>query len=43
MIKEVPDLTRMCVGCVYDGKFECLGQACEKDQRNPIKYIEVAE
>lgn len=29
MIKEVPDPTLMCKGCVYDGKFECLG----KDRR----------
>lgn len=43
MIKKVSDPTRMCVGCMYDGKFECIGQACESDPNNPIKYIEVTD
>ena len=25
MIKEVPDPTSQCEGCVFEGKFECLG------------------
>lgn len=42
MIKVVPDPTLQCEGCVFDGKFECFGQACCKDSNNPVKYIEVA-
>ena len=43
MIKEVPDPTLMCEGCVYDGKFECIQHACCADPNNPVKYIEVTE
>lgn len=43
MIKEVPDPTLMCEGCVYDGKFECIGMPCCADKYHPIKYIEVNE
>ena len=43
MIKEVPDPTLMCEGCVYDGKFECIGQPCCANKNHPIKYIEVDE
>ena len=43
MIKEVPDPTLMCEGCVYDGKFECIQHACCADPNNPVKYIEVEE
>ena len=43
MIKEVPDPTFMCEGCVYDGTFECIQHACRADTNNPVKYIEVKE
>ena len=43
MIKEVPDPTLMCEGCVYYGKFECFGMPCYADKNNPVKYIEVTE
>ena len=43
MIKEVPDPTLMCEGCVYDGKFECIQHACCADPNKPVKYIEVTE
>ena len=43
MIKEVPDPTLECVGCLFDGQFECIGQACCADPNNPVKYIEETE
>lgn len=43
MIKAVPDPTLECVGCVFDGKFECIQHACCTDPNNPVKYIEVTE
>ena len=43
MIKEVPDPTLMCKGCVYDGKFECIQHACCADPNHPVKYNEVTE
>ena len=43
MIKEVPDPTFQCEGCVYEGKFECLQHACCADPNHPIKYFEVTE
>lgn len=41
MIKEVPDPTFECVGCVYDGKFVCCAMPCCADPNDPVKYIEV--
>ena len=43
MIKEVPDPTLMCKGCVYDGKFERLQHAYCADPNHPVKYIEVED
>lgn len=43
MIIAVPDPTLECVGCVFDGKFECIQHACCADPNNPVKYIEVTE
>ena len=43
MIKEVPDPTSQCEGCVFEGKFECLGMPCCADPKHPVKYIEVTE
>lgn len=43
MIKEVPDPTLMCEGCVYDGKFECFQHACGADPKHSVKYVEVKE
>ena len=43
MIKEVPDPTFECVGCVFEGKFECHQKTCCADLNNPVKYIEVTE
>lgn len=43
MIKEVPDPTLTCEGCVYEGKFECLQQACCADPKHSVKYIKVTE
>lgn len=43
MIKEVPDPTLQCEGCVYDGKFGCSGILCYADKDSPVKYIEVKE
>ena len=43
MIKEVPDPTFQCEGCVYEGKFEYLQQACCADPKHPVKYIKVTE
>ena len=43
MIKEVPDPTLMCEGCVYDGKFGCLGMPCCAYPKHPVKYMEVTE
>ena len=43
MIKEVPNPTMECVGCVFYGKSECCGMPCCADENNPVKYIEVTE
>ena len=43
IIRAVPDPTLECVGCVFDGKFECIQHACCADPNNPVKYIEVTE
>lgn len=43
MIRAVPDPTLECVGCVFDGKFECHTKPCCADQNNPVKYIEVTD
>ena len=43
MIREVPAPDWECKGCVFDGKFKCLGMPCGADPNNPVKYIEVEE
>lgn len=42
-IKEIPDPTLQYEGCVFDGKFECLGMPCCADENNPVKYIGIKE
>ena len=43
MIKEVPDPTLMCEGCMHEGKFECIQHECCADKYHPVKYIEVED
>lgn len=42
MIKEVPNPTMECVGCVFYGKSKCIEKEC-RSLYNPVKYIEVTE
>lgn len=43
MIKEVPNPTLECVGCIFKDNLQCFNMACLVDEDNPIKYIEVNE
>nr|DAG99641.1 MAG TPA: hypothetical protein [Crassvirales sp.] len=42
-IKEVPNPTLECIGCIFKDSLQCLNMACLVDKDNPIKYIEVDE
>lgn len=41
MIKEVPNPTLECIGCIFKDALQCLSMPCFADKDNPIKYIEV--
>ena len=43
MIKEVPNPTLECIGCIFKDALQCLSMPCFADKDNPIKYIEVNE
>lgn len=43
MIKEVPNPTLECIGCIFKDALQCLSMPCFADKNNPIKYIEVNE
>lgn len=43
MIKEVPNPTLECRGCIFKDKLQCLVMPCLVDKDNPIKYIEVTK
>ena len=43
MIKEVPDSTLECIGCIFKDTLQCFSMPCFADKNNPIKYIEVDE
>lgn len=43
MIKEVPNPTLECIGCIFKDVLQCLSMPCFADKDNPIKYIEVNE
>jgi hypothetical protein len=42
-IKEVPNPTLECIGCIFKNTLQCLSMPCFADEDNPIKYIEVDE
>lgn len=42
-IKEVPNPTLECIGCIFKDNLQCLTMPCFIDRDNPIKYIEVDE
>ena len=43
MIKEVPNPTLECIGCIFKDALQYLSMPCFADKDNPIKYIEVNE
>lgn len=43
MIKEIPNPTLECIGCIFKDALQCLSMPCFADKDNPIKYIEVNE
>ena len=43
MIKEVPNPTLECIGCIFKDALQCLSMPCFANKDNPIKYIEVNE
>lgn len=42
-IKEVPNPTLECRGCIFKDELQCLVMPCLADKDNPIKYIEVPD
>ena len=42
-IKEVPNPTLECIGCIFKDALQCFSMSCFADKDNPIKYIEVNE
>ena len=42
-IKEVPNPTLECIGCIFKDTLQCLTMPCFIDKDNPIKYIVVDE